>query len=191
MSTNLTDLVFPLLIGAGILIVLNQRNTAVVAPIDIAAAPDPIKCKAFDDAKVNSKLVGEPCSQVCGSPAVGGDQTKCAECETVCGAKNCGCYGTNTDAVCEKFGPLAEGCTNTRSGGAEDSGGGGGEEDNEDSGGGGGSSKPSGMNAKEYTKATTPAQRKAANEKIEALSKYAHSYYSNIGGLSTVPLNWC
>lgn len=136
----ITDLAFPLLIGAGILIVLSQQQKkAIVAPIDIAAAPDPVKCKAYDDAKVNSKLVGEPCSQVCGTPEVGGDQTKCADCETVCGVPNCGCFGTNKDPVCEKFGPLAEGCTNTRPGEAEDSG----EDDNEDDdndGGGGGNS---------------------------------------------------
>ena len=139
---SITDLAFPLLIGAGILVVLASRQqSAVVAPIDIAAAPDPVKCKAYDDAKVNSKLVGEPCSQVCGTPEVGGDKTKCADCETVCGVPNCGCFGTNKDPVCEKFGPLAEGCTNTRSGEAEDTD----DEDNDndndnDNDGGGGSS---------------------------------------------------
>lgn len=181
MKIDLGDLAIPLLIGAGI-IILFQKHTAIVAPIDITTAPDPTKCKAYDDAKVNSTLVGEPCSQVCGSPDVGGNQEKCKDCETVCGVPNCGCYGTNQDPVCEKFGPLAEGCTNVRSGGgstaAETEDSGGEDEDNEDEdSGGGGSSKPKGMNAKEYTKATTPAQRKAANEKIEALSKYASTHW--------------
>ena len=167
----ITDLAFPLLIGAGILLILSKQS-AIVAPVDIAAAPDPVKCKAYDDSKVNSKLVGEPCSQVCGSLTVGGNKEKCANCETVCGVPNCGCFGTNQDPVCEKFGPLAEGCTNTRSGDSGDN------EDNDSSDGGGGGSS-GGMNAKEYTKATTPAQRVAANKKIEALSKFAY-----------VPMNW-
>lgn len=141
----ITDLAFPLLIGAGILVVLASRQqSAVVAPIDISAAPDPTKCQAFEDAKVNSKLVNEPCSQVCSSET--GNKEECSACETACGVPNCGCYGTSQIPECSKYGPTAEGCPNQRGGTepaadtAEDS------EDNEDDdnddndGGGGGDS---------------------------------------------------
>lgn len=175
-----------MLLGAGILLVISKRDVATIGVVDIEAAPDPVKCKAFDAAKVNSTVVGEPCSQVCGTPNVGGDQTKCAECETACGALNCGCFGTNSDpALCDKHGALTTaGCTNPRAAGgaAEDD-----NEDNDNDSGGGGSSGGNGMNAQEYTKATTPAQRKAANEKIEALSKVARAYR---GCLDYTPSNW-
>jgi hypothetical protein len=188
----LSDLVIPFLVGAGILLVVSQRNNAIIAAIDIAAAPDPVKCKAYDDAKVNSTTVNEPCSQVCGTPNVGGDQTKCTDCETVCGVPNCGCFGTNSDpALCDKSGPITTaGCTNPRADSAagadaedtEDSE----DEDSDDGGDGDSGDNDSGQNAEEYDE-DSPAGKATSQRVNDLVKKSAPGKYT---GFATVPMNW-
>lgn len=163
-----------------------RDSSATVGVVDIEAAPDPVKCKAFDAAKVNSTVVGEPCSQVCGTPNVGGDQTKCAECETACGALNCGCFGTNSDpALCDKHGALTTaGCTNPRAnaGDSGDSGDGDSGDGDSDSGGGGGGDSDT-IN-KLQKRGQSNLKKLQAARKINPTAHYARSC------MDYTPTNW-